>query len=316
MNNKLEYKENLKEIHRKRKQSACLFDGKLKTSENHAISKSGYLKRISINNKVCVFDIEKGDFYKIGKKLSLKNIKNANKYRVFSSKYDDFLFSEIENNKSFNENNKEQLFQFAFRAFVFEYSKELMKDGLCLVNGYLEGVSQYDLLKKSTELKYFKESYENKNWEIVEHRVIRIKRKINFISSCFIVPIVDISNKVLIFSNIIDDIAFNVFPDNDGSVILISFLKKSRKKTYQYVDKLTYYLKNKEKIATKYLTKILLSSDHNITFSPQYIDNLSELNKSYLYYYSNYFRNNQGNFKPFIKIFKYKYANKEFDLFD
>ncbi|MBN1035641.1 hypothetical protein DWC20_08795 [Clostridium botulinum] len=297
--------ETIKKVHKIRRNSECIFkdvicecksNGKLQTEKNHIISKSCYLKKISNQKRVMVFDYEQKDYYENGGLLVERNISKANVYRVFCGNHDKLLFNEIENEKIFDKFNNKQCFQFAFRSFIFKYSQCLVKRNFKLVHPFFEIVaeSHYELETKSFER--FKKDYQSENWEDIESKVIILKRKIEFVSCFYARPIWGIDKEVIISR---DKIAFNIFPSGEETIILMSYLKGSSKAISNYCEKLYKYT-DKEKLM-KYLNKIIITYDSDIAINPLLWNRFSKSEKRSFYEFAHLFKKNNRGLIRIIK---------------
>ena len=319
-----------KEIKKIRIINKCLFDniiiecksqGKHHTEKNHAIGKSGFLKKIANKNQVMVFDIEQQEYYKSGGKLQQKNINKANRYNVLCGSHDKLLFNEIENGKIFDVNNLKQCFQLAFRAFIFQYSQCDIKENFDdLVPGFWNRIGTANNMIEGNILEKFKEGYENEKWEDIETKFIMIDRKINFISCFYTKPIFDIDNKYVCLRN---NICFNIFPDKGKTIIMMSYFKDSHKSTQNYCEKIySYYKKKDYKKITDYFNKIIVVYDFNISLNPLLWNKFTEDEQQSFYYFASLlkkhkFRKNilMFNLMVIIKIQLLKFKKCNYDIF-
>lgn len=313
---------NISKVHRIRRNNICLFhnitclcrsNGNLHTEKNHIISKSSILKTFSSQNRVMIFDIEQKDYYKNGGKLVERNINNANVYRVLCGNHDRLLFNKIENNIPFDLMDKEQCFQYALRAFLFYYSEGQIKENFHLVDSVYEIVAKNQNSINKNILNLFKKSYENKNWNVVETKVITLPWKVEFASCFYTRPIWGI-NKMFVLS--CRNIAFNVFPQGDETIIIMSYLKGYTHSIENYCEKLIEYSKNDnaDKLL-KYLNKIIIVYDKNIALNPQLVNKQIDKMDSF-YEFSHLFKqNNRGFWNLLWKTLKMNFKFCKFDLF-
>lgn len=274
------YKEdNYSKLKKYRNSSECLFkdivikchsQGKRKVEKNHIIPKSSYLERIASNGKVMVFDFENHNYLKRKRKLTERNIKNANTYQVLCGEHDKLLFSEIENGKKFDENNKKQIFQFALRAFLFSFSERQIKSNFNnIVSNTGNKVANVHLEIEEKRLEKYKEYFKYEKWDSVETTIIRLERKINFISCYYGEPKLGLHWPIKLGSG---KVSINIFPENQETIILLSFLKDDNnyKAMKKYCEKLSVYARKNEKKFINYMNKVIIAFDHNIAINPEY----------------------------------------------
>ena len=317
--------DNIKKLKGLRNSSECLFNGdpkikcnsqgKFNNEKNHIISKSSYLERIADNKQVMVFAWEEPDYYKNNGELQKRNIKNANTYRVFCGEHDKMLFNEIENNKQFDENNSKQLFQFALRAFSFEYAHNSYKRYFDnLVPEHFNRVAEAHFICDTRHMSEFKHLYETENWCGVEHTLIKLRMKIDFISCFSLRPIWDI-NRMYILST--HKVAVNVFPEKDCTIILLSRLAKKSCAIEKYCNNLfKTAIKNEAKFI-EYMNKFIISSDMNIAIRPKLWESFSKTEREHFYECALFLRKNNSNIlNLFFKALKYNFYSCKINLFN
>lgn len=290
----------------------CNSQGKRKIEKNHIIPKSSYLERISSNNKVMVFDFENHDYLKRKRKLTERNIKNANTYQVLCGEHDKFLFSEIENGKIFDENNKKQMFQFALRAFLFSFSERQVKsnfDGI--VRNIGNKVANVHLEIDKKRLEKYKEYLKYEKWYSIETIIIKLDRKINFISCYYGQPKLGLYGPIKLGGG---KISINIFPENQKTIILLSFLKDDPdyKAMKKHCEKLSAYARKNEKKFINYMNKFIIAFDHNIAINPEYWE--LKARKDDFYEIAHMFPKCKSVHKFFILLVKLKIRKCKFDL--
>jgi len=312
----------MKKVKELREQNNCLFsndicesNGKYKNEKNHAIAKSALLKKISHKNQVMVFAWEERDFYKNNGKLSKRNIKNANTYRVLCGKHDKLLFNEIEDGKKFDEHNSKQLFQFAFRSLIFEYSHSKIKSNFDdLVPDIFNKVADAHLIYNTRNFEDFKELYDAKRWDGVKHDIIKLKKQISFVSSFYTRPIWKI-NKMYLFST--QNISINIFPQDEYTFIILSRIANKSKSIDNYCKNLKKLAQKDEDKFLKYISKLVISSDKNIAINPCSWENTSKENREDFYKCAHFFSNNNSKVsKLLFKAIKYNFYSCKCNLFD
>ena len=314
----------LKEVDDLRQKGSCLFKnikvtcsderkGK-NTKGNHLIQRSNYLESIAINDEVMYFNIEDMEYYQRDSQLLKKNIKRVHKYNVVCGNHDKDLFSEIENGNVFNENNKKQCFQFALRAFMFNYSEQELKNNFKLKTKTLEKVASLALEDRKLMSQSFKLYYENEQWDVLNTYVIKLEKKIGFISCSSFYPFFDIDKKYRGYIKK-DKIFFNIFPKENESYIVMSHFKDASKCCENFCKQICAYSeKNKFSKVEKYLSKIIVAQDKYITLSPNLWEDWSDKEKSDFYKYAHLFKRG-GVLALIFKLIQLKYSKPIFNLF-
>ena len=310
--------ENYIQLEKDRNENECLFKGiaikcknqencKTNTEKNHLIPKSSYLKRISSNRKVLIFDFENKDYINNGRKLLKRNIRRANTFHVLCGAHDKYLFSEIENGKVFDENNEKQLFQFALRAFIFSLSESIMKHKFQdIMKGNISNriASTHLKINKKT-LEDYKNLLQNQKWDGIESKVIKLDRKSNFISCIYIKPNYGFIFPIRFTSC---NISINIFPDNNKTIIILSYLKGNimAKAAKRYCNKMVDLAKKNEDKFVRYINKFIAAFDHNIAICPEFWENLSEKEQEDFYKVAHIFPKNKTFFSGCIGFVKLK----------
>lgn len=313
----------IKQVHKITKSNVCILknvicecksNGKLPTEKNHVISKSSYLKSISNQNRVMVFDIQQKDYYRNGGLLQEKNINNVNVRRVFCGRHDTLLFDEIENGKIFDDDNNKQCFQFAFRAFIFHYSDALVKQNFKLVHPFFERIGKANCEIEAKWLERFKKDFQSEKWNDIESKVIRLKQKIGFVSCFYTRPIWGINKNYITCK---DKIAFNIFPQGEDTVVLMSYFKGSSKAIVKYCNEINKYAEEgNEKKLIQYLTTIIIACDPHISLNPLLWNKFSESEKENFYEFAHLLKKNNRSLIGIIKkVFKLNFKRCKCNLF-
>lgn len=140
------------------------------------------------------FNIYSGNYYSLDRTLSEKNIKSVHKHPMFCGSHDISLFDSIENGNDFNENDLRQIYQFAFRACVFNYYEYTLKQVRESSNKGIEKRAMYGIMDNERER--FKECYNSDNYDIFNTTVIKLDKEVNFISCSSINPYIDMKGKI------------------------------------------------------------------------------------------------------------------------
>ncbi|NHN34623.1 hypothetical protein [Paenibacillus agricola] len=321
-NNKV-LEERLEIVKRERENAECLFKDlkiecehkykKAKKSGNHLIQEAKYLKSIESDNEVMCFDIESKQYYRLGRQILPCKIAETHKYNIFCKQHDNNLFNKIENGQVFDSENKQQCFQFALRAFTFGLSEQIIKDKLTYMNQIFETKGRVSVNYHYTyTLEKFKNCYINDIWDTLETYTIQLNKKIQFISCSWFYPYINMNKKYRGFVE--DKIFLNIFPQNEKSIIIISYFKGSK-----YGEELCNQLKTfvEKKQINKiedYLSKMVVSQDKNIVLSPVLFESWSEEQKRNFYKYAHLFKSGRilNIFKAFFFL---KYKKPNFNLF-
>ena len=306
-----------------RQESECLFNhvdfkcksqGKHPTEKNHIISKS-YLKKISEKNLVMNFNWEQRDYYKNGGELSLQNIKKVNVYNVLCGYHDNLLFNEIEKGK-FYTGTDQQNFQFALRAFLFNYAHCKIKnnsDFNGITPGFANKVGDAQFGESLHILGKFKKLYLGKNWSGVKSVVIRVDKKINFVSCFYAKPFYNIGFPCILTTG---EIAINIFPDENETIILLSYFENAPKTIVSYCKKLHKYSTNNEDKFIQYMNKVVVSFDPNIAIKPSYWENMTPESQRSFYKCASLFKKTKSFTQGIKNIFKLYFYKCKFNLFE
>lgn len=291
----------------------CIKNGKYNTEQNHLIQKNRYLKSIANQNRVMEFNIEKSQYYEADGAMTEVHIGKAYKYRVLCGNHDKLLFNKIENGNKFDENNKEQCFEFAMRAFLFYYSHDDIKSKVYRTKRYIERVASGHKYLAEVALKRFKKSFENDDWDDIESIVIKLNKKVEFISCFYGRPMFDIKKRYIITPS---KLSINVFPqDEKTSVIVLSYFKDASKRINKYCNELRKYFEdeNKNYIAEEYLSKLLIVEDNCLVMNPLLYQ---KMNQNKFYKFHRLFKRNSNIFQILKNLLIYKCIKCNCNLFE
>ncbi|WP_346920723.1 hypothetical protein [Clostridium sp. UBA7339] len=290
----------------------CNSEDKKGLKKNHLIQMRNYLDSIAYNGKVMICNIEDENYYRYGRKMREVHVKKAHRYKVFCEVHDKKLFDSIENGKEFNINNKEQCFQFALRAFTFDYSRNCIKNNFSSGNKYIDRVAELSLNKSNKVFERFKQCYVEDEWSEIETYSIILDKKIKFISCCCFYPFIDL--KRIYKGYVKEEAFFNIFPQGNKTYIVISYFKDSNhcRKLCKQIDE--YAKKNKYEVIEKYFSKILACQDINLTLGPQLWNSWSEKEQEDFYRYAHKLKAaSYKNFSSLMSMLVFK--NNKFHLF-
>lgn len=293
----------------------CSIKGKHKTENNHLIQKASYLERIAYKDNVMIFDFENRDYIKNGGQLVRRNLNKANTFRVLCGNHDKYLFDEIENGNKFDENNYKQLFQFALRAYIFYFSEQELKSKFDNIFTKAKRIDDfYFHTAEKKRLEKYKRAVLEEKWDSVETKIIRLRSKVEFISCYAGIPHVGFIFPFRIQNGMI---SLNIFPEEDDTIILLSYLKDDvgLSTAPGYCEKLVKLSQKNEKRFLKYINKYVIAFDHNIAINPMYWERLSDREKRDFYEIAHIFPNCKSYKDYYIGYIKLKYKNSSINLF-
>lgn len=302
------------------------------TIGSHIISEKDYLSRIaSKDNKVLVYNIRHESYYEKEKRGKPEDIlasipisNTANTRNILCGEHDRSLFDKIENGNKFDEhgiNFKQQCFQFALRAFIFDYIHEKNVNDIGIKTGHSRIAnfrSTIGLSHREKFLKKFHEAYINSNWDCIETKVMTINKRVNFISCLSFFPFTYL--KYRYSGHINDNIFLNIFPENNQTKIVISYFKDSSIHCKRITDILYgLYTRNNFRRIEEFLTRCVLLYDLKVTFNPDYFNRLikDEGRKMQFFKFSLYLRKARRfseMYKNFLQIFVFE--RLKINLFD
>lgn len=285
-----EFRKKWKEIREKTKVSKCLFSQFGGCSEKiiraHSIQNNKILSKIATNGEVKVFWVEAhssliGDLDTIGRKV-------ATTFSGFCGAHDTKLFSEIEN-KDYLMNNKKQEFLFAYRALcrelivkeeqknIFEYIQKnfYLPNIEKFLKGIEIGLSDLQEVKDLLDQSLLKEEF-----GAIKSIVICLDEECNFsVASAFNLEYDLENNLVNDLSNIAEKgkpLFLTIFPQNDKTYILLSYLKKDAD-IYKLFRNQVLNLSDKE--ITEKISWLITLYCENFVYSPEKWKILSDEDK-------------------------------------
>ncbi|MFD1887360.1 hypothetical protein [Paenibacillus wenxiniae] len=302
------------------------------TIGSHIISENDYLSRIaSVDNKVLMYNIGHESYCEKKKRgrweelLTLVHTKNeANTRNVLCGKHDASLFDKIENGNRYDEhaeNFKQQNFQFALRAFIFDYMHEKRVNDEGIVTNHSKGPNFRANFSLPYGQKYFKKfqvAYSIDDWDCIETKVITIDKEVNFISCFSFFPFNYL--KFRYSGHVNDKLFVNIFPEKNQTKVVISYFKDESVHCKRLSDLLyKLFLKKKSKKLEGFLTKCVLLYDLKVTYNPDYINRLfkDESRKIQFLKFSLYIRGVRRTsdiYRNFFRIFVFE--KLKFNLFD
>tara|TARA_Y100001933_G_C18965293_1_gene550025 strand:+ start:229 stop:1275 length:1047 start_codon:yes stop_codon:yes gene_type:complete len=290
----------------------CVIDGCDSKAKDvimaHAIQKSRILKKLAVNNEVLiqnfknkptVLAIENGveePFYF----LEEVNIKKATVHTCFCGKHDDQLFQKIEKaSYSFDDMTEEQKFLFAFRAFAFEYYKDITvkKFYKLMCKEFPEifrkpsFVYKYrHAMIKVDELDYyhkqFNEGINDQDFTKLNTFVLKINHKVGVSGYMSIAPPFDVKGRrvkgLIGIKKQMRRIFITIVPDDKSSYVLISCLKAD---LTVYEDYFNALVESDEELILHYLNMFLPLYSENLVISPTLFNSFTEQGQGMLQYF-------------------------------
>lgn len=311
--------------------SCCLYPDKSKCVRHiknaHALQNKKIISKLAVDGHVYMLNTKKKPLIiPVNKKevevLTLMDrvgVTEATTFNCFCDTHDDEVFAPIEKNcPNFNENSQQHIFLYAYKAFIFEYYKELVnqrsfqkmfKEKPSLLKTHFCIREYRNLVNKLDEMEEFKNFFDNglikADYTGLETCIIKIPKEIKFANYACIglnynldgTKIKNVSNKKM------KRVLVTIFPENDYSYIILS-IHKNDKKIY---EKLFIQLKEYplEKIEL-YFNIVLPLYSENIVLSPLLWQSWDEEVKMAFEFYCN----RQGNqFVIYDKIIKHALKN-------
>lgn len=260
----------------------------------HSVQNHKILDKLQVENHVYSMAHDMKSFG--GANLKLVGRNEVTTAKCFCKKHDTELFKNIEI-EAF-EGRKDQLFMFAYRAFAKSYYDRLQSmrgmeklftmkpqffDEYMVVMNQVRG-SKLTIIDNERLRKLFNDCIKEENYDLLSNYIIELDYEIGFATS-FMIPLsYDLNEKMI---NDMDDIInpymknlfLSVFPDEDRSYILLSWLKEDDEFYLQFAyDLKEIYLKDKEQFYT-IMNNLLTQEVDNYAISPLLIEKWTEEQK-------------------------------------
>jgi hypothetical protein len=218
----------------------------------------------------------------------------------FCDVHDDEVFALIEKNvQPFDKNNEEHKFLYAYKAFIFEYYKELVLENVFRQNikenpsilKSADFIRQYrNLLLKRKEMDQTKDFFDTAlithNYNGLKTCVVEIPKEIDFANFACVGFSYDLEGHKIknIKNNIMDRVFLTIFPEENKSYIIMSYMGKDEKAYGNLAEQLTY----KNVYLIKYfITLVLPLYSENIVLSPRLWEKWDEETQRAFTFYSN-----------------------------
>lgn len=297
--------------------------------EAHALQNNKILSKLKVDGHVYMIDtkknptinpIRKGEIEVIHE-IQRVGVKNATTNTCFCDLHDDEVFADIEKGAcNFDKNNEKQKFLYAYKAFIFEYYKELVslkvfqkqvKDKPSILRIPYMVLNFRQIQKKQSEMQQYKLFFDNgllsNDYSGLVTYIVEIPQLINFANYACIAPEYDLlGNRIKNIDRKKDSMSrifLTVFPESDKSFILVSHLKSDAKSYTTFGSQLSFIDLNTIKY---YFTIMLPLYSENVVLSPRLWDTWDMKTKKSFTFYAN----RQGNqFNIYKKIMSYAMKN-------
>lgn len=291
----------------------CIHPDQNECSENiikaHSIQHNKILNNLSRDGMLIMFNYDfnnNNDFF-INYKLIGK--KNSTTFTGFCGKHDKITFQPIED-ENFVGDDK-QNFLFAYKAFAYEFHKKLeqlnayqvrFKTKPSLATDLDFYLNYYGVELGLNDLVYYKEIFDKSiienDYSKIETFIIKFKGS-SKIAVCtgFILEYDLLGSKLIIDELSLERqklIFLNLFPQNDETFVLFSWLKED---TEHYINFKNQLLGASEKHQISILNNLIPSYSQNTVINPEFFDKLTDIEKDNL-----------------TKVFNYNFDDNNYDL--
>ncbi|MEY8744354.1 hypothetical protein AB9M62_34080 [Bacillales bacterium AN1005] len=286
-----------------------------KTRSNHRIQKSTYLQKIAVNKKAWHFNIYSDNYKHTKGKLVLNSIKSIHIHPMLCGKHDKDIFNAIENGNAYEEDNELQNFQFAFRAYIFDFYEYCLKMTNKNSNKWVEKRGEFAHLEMIKLFEKFRDCYMNDKYDVLDTTLLKLDKEVGFVSCTKINPLIDMKGKYR-WQSELAGCYLNIFPQNGVTYILISHFKENKKYCRKLINQLKECEeKRKYKEIETYLNKVVASHDMNLVISPRIYENWSQEAKQNFYEYAHLIRKAKKLTDTFGIYKKMRKSDPQFDLF-
>ena len=262
-----------------------------KSINSHSIQNGTILEKLSYNSHV-IMAVGKQDL-DTGPKIEFKKVSRhkATTFTGLCQKHDSELFLPIDQS-SFDSNNPEQKFLIAYRSVLREYhtrvkamihSQKVYKKGIKIDKFSSDSIDDATLLSiqpicNAYTFELYKNIYDSicksNSFANIEHEVIFIQNKdCNLAVSSIISPIDNMKN--LADRQNPKFIVFNIFPDNDGISILLSYRNEHQLEVRPYIQNIINKQGDDQLYFLYFVSKLILSECENFVLSPQHFQSFS-----------------------------------------
>ncbi|MCO15047.1 hypothetical protein DP372_15190, partial [Listeria monocytogenes] len=286
-----------KQLNKERRIKQCLYPEKSKCSDKiiraHSIQNSKIIQRISENGNVYMNKAKPNNPFAVFTKWGRKE---ATTFTGFCDYHDKVVFQPIED-RDFELSN-EQIFLHTYRCLVANMhdKQEQVKLGKSTTEtfslssessvgllGLGNGLAVDDFLREKMILD---KALINGDFDVVDSIVWEFDFPIQFAGSAFEAPTHDLKNRKiqsLETNDIIAHLFITIFPENDKSYCIISWLKNSKEILSELVEQIMGLSAKERK---DYLNTTLVKNSDNLVFSPKLIERMSKDEEHYFGYTS------------------------------
>lgn len=277
------------------KELGCLYPDKSSCNGNpinsHLLQKNRILSSIQDDGHVLVFNYK--NFLPNNDIFDEVGINKATVFKGFCNKHDTELFIPIEH-YDYN-NTLEQNFLFAYKSINQEYySKKIHEKTIRnmfkkMPHNYKDPlfVERYrTMLLELNDIDYYKSEFDiallAKNYNIIDSKLFCLDSKINFAASTSFIPEFDIDDNIFIDiyskkEKRLPIVFLTVFPQNEKTYILFSWLKEDIEALNRYVNQLSLLEENDIK---EYINKSIPKYTENFAINPAVWKNKTEEEKN------------------------------------
>lgn len=281
INNLYNFKQNFQKLRKESRIKQCLHPDKDKCSEKiikaHSIQNNKILKSISSNGKVYMPCPKPDDPFAV---ITEYGRKEATTFTGFCGFHDKTVFQPIEDSPF--DKSIEHIFLYTYRCFAIEYHKKqevvnlgrklfTKKPSLLYLSkeqnpfgGMHLAVNDFEPVKQK-----FDRALLDKNYDILTSVVWEFNQRVNFAGTGFEAPTKDLDgNKIQDISNsdvLAKHVFVMVFPEDDKTYCIISWLKENDKLFSGYHKQLIELNENQRK---NYINNILPIISENIAINP------------------------------------------------
>lgn len=276
--------------------------------EAHALQNNKIISRLAVDGHVYMLNTKKPPLIipieheepEIIKLIDKVGVNHATTSTCFCDIHDDEVFAPIEKNaQPFDKNNEEHKFLYAYKAFIFEYYKELVLENVFRQNikekpsmlKSADFIRQYrNLLLKRKEMDQTKDFFDTAlithNYNGLKTCVVEIPEEIDFANFACIGFSYDLEGHKIknIKNNIMDRVFLTIFPEENKSYIIMSYMGKDEKTYGNLAEQLTYKNVN---LIKYFITLVLPLYSENIVLSPRLWEKWDEETQMAFTFYSN-----------------------------
>lgn len=247
----------------------------------HAIQNNKILNKLSVDGKVIMTHYRPDRLFEFA---HLYGRKQATTFTGFCDYHDQEIFKDIEI-KEFKSEEK-QLFLYAYRAFVSEYYKKITD--LSFSGNFSNEVDYFKSLEKGQQMAVsdflekkfeFNNAIKNKRYDCLINVVWEFDREVNFAACGYYAPETDLNKNIiqdLIKDKVLSHIYYNVFPDKDKSIVLLSWLKSDGERLFDF--KRQFSELNRREMEY-YVSNVVINNTDNLVINPTAWEKLSESQK-------------------------------------